>query len=83
DVNRDNIAIPLDLDLLQVGTNTVTLRTGKTRHSAISRSSSVPVNIPLFGGSLSIGVPVRSSNRGSMVDYDDIELANVVVELPE
>ncbi|MEO0853131.1 MAG: dockerin type I domain-containing protein [Cyanobacteria bacterium J06648_11] len=83
DVNRDNIAIPLDRDLLRLGTNTVTLRTGKTHHSPLSRSSSVPISIPLFGGSLSIGVPVQSSRRGSTVDYDDIELANVVVELPE
>lgn len=81
--NRDNIEIPLDRSLLQVGTNTVTLRTGRTTHSPLARSSSVPVNIPLFGGSLRIGVPVQSSGRNSVVDYDDIELANVVVDLPD
>ncbi|MEM9153970.1 MAG: dockerin type I domain-containing protein [Cyanobacteria bacterium P01_F01_bin.33] len=81
--SRDNIEIPLNRNLLRVGSNTVTLRTGKTVHSPLSRSSSVPISIPLFGGSISIGVPVQSGSRGSMVDYDDIELANVLVELPD
>ncbi len=80
----DNLAVPLPLQYLQVGTNTVLLRTGKTHHGqrpGQRGGAQIPVNIPLFGGNLRMNVPV-GTNRGGMVDYDDIQLANVVVDLP-
>jgi hypothetical protein len=85
----DNLRISLPLNHLRLGLNTVTLRTGKTTviHPNIaSRSPQVPISIPLLGGSLQISVPVGGSTvsrqgRG-WVDYDDVQLANVTIEIP-
>lgn len=75
----DNLIIPLPLQHLRTGQNTLTLQTGQTVHSAANLQ--VPVNIPLFGGNLRLGVPVGRSGA-TRLDYDDVQLANVVVELP-
>lgn len=73
----DNIRIPLPTYLLRSGLNTIQIRTGQTRHSRAA--TNVPVR--LFGGGLTIGVPIGTGQ--TFVDYDDIELANVTVELPD
>lgn len=73
----DNIQIPLPPHLLRPGLNTVEIRTGQTRQT--QAAANVPVR--LFGGSLTIGVPVGAGR--TFVDYDDIELANITIELPD
>jgi hypothetical protein len=80
----NNIEVPLPINQLRQGLNTVTLQTGKTFHPSFAGSGAqVPVNIPLFGGSLRIGIPVgKVPQSASQADYDDIELANVVIDLP-
>ncbi len=73
----DNIQISLPTSLLRPGLNTVQIRTGQTRQT--QAASNVPVR--LFGGSLTIGVPMGTGR--TFVDYDDIELANVTIDLPD
>ncbi|MFS8863989.1 dockerin, partial [Synechococcus sp. H55.9] len=84
----DGLRIPLPLPHLRLGLNTVTLRTGKTliQPSRVTRGPQVPISIPLFGGSLHISVPVGGDTvvqpGGAWVDYDDVQLANVTIEIP-
>lgn len=73
----NNISVPLPLPLLRPGINTLTLETGKTLHSGSDRSS---ISIPILGGI--IGVRVPASQRGGRLDYDDIQLTNITVDLP-
>ena len=75
------IRIPLPLSVVRSGLNTVVLRTGRTRQ--VAQGGGVPVSIPIFGGNLRVNVNVGGGQGGSWVDHDDIQLANVVVELPE
>ncbi|MDX2273059.1 MAG: dockerin type I domain-containing protein [Cyanobacteriota bacterium] len=83
-VSGNDLRIPLPLNHLRVGLNTVILRTGKTYHPSIAqRGQQVPVSIPLLGGNLRIGIPLESRiPRRDLLDYDDIELANIVIDLP-
>ena len=84
DVGGDNISIPLPVDLLQVGTNTVVLRTGRTTHTISRRRNTV--SFPIFGGSVRFGGSHGGGGSFSgipVVDYDDIELANVSVVLAQ
>ena len=74
----NDISVPLPLPLLRPGINTLTLQTGQTVHAGRDRSS---VSIPLLGGI--IGVRVPSSSGSGRLDYDDIQLTNIVVDLPE
>ncbi len=78
----DNITVPLPIERLQLGTNTVTLRTGKTQHAGFNQGggAQLPLDIPIFGGNLRISVPLDGNGRGQL-DYDDIQLANVVIDL--
>ncbi len=84
----DNLRIPLPLHHLRLGMNTVTLRTGKTviQPNRVTRGPQVPISIPLLGGSLQISVPVGGSavsrHGRAWVDYDDVQLANVTIEIP-
>jgi hypothetical protein len=85
----DNLQIPLPLQPLRLGLNTVTLRTGKTliQPPMVTRGPQVPISIPLFGGSLHISVPVGGDtvvrHGGAWVDHDDVQLANVTIEIPK
>lgn len=74
----NNLSIPLPTSLLRPGINTLTLETGKTLHAGTGQSS---VNIPILGGILGVRVP--ASRGGSRLDYDDIQLTNIVIDLPE
>ncbi|MGQ9837117.1 MAG: dockerin type I domain-containing protein [Cyanobacteriota bacterium] len=84
----DNLYIALPLQHLRLGLNTVTLRTGKTvtHPNMATRGLQVPIGIPFLGGSLQISVPIESSagsrSGGVWVDYDDVQLANVTIEMP-
>ncbi len=78
----NNIRIPLPISSLRAGSNTLVLRTGKTRQWARG-GGGVPINIPIFGGSVRVHVNGGGAFGGSGVDYDDIQVANVVVDLPE
>jgi len=81
----DDLRIPLPLQHLRLGSNTVTLRTGKTWVQTGGIVSGPRVSIPLFGGSLQILLPLGgnplSQQGGAWVDYDDVQLANVTIEL--
>ncbi len=85
----DTLRIPLPLQHLRLGSNTVTLRTGKTlvQPTLVRGGLQVPISIPLFGGSLQIFVPLGrdtiSRYGGAWVDYDDVQLANVTIEIPK
>ncbi len=79
----DQISVSLPIDRLQIGLNTVTLQTGQTYHDGFNQGQvRIPVNIPVLGGGLRIQVPVGGSQGGGRVDYDDVQLANVVIDLP-
>lgn len=75
----DDIRIPLSLNLLRVGSNTIALQTGKIHHQGVAR---VPVDIPLFGGRLRMNVATGGTGL-TQIDYDDIQLANVRLDLPQ
>lgn len=74
----NDIAVPLPLPLLRPGINTLTLETGKTLHSSSSGGSSIA--LPLLGGILGVRVP--AAGGGTRLDYDDIQLANIVIDMP-
>lgn len=78
----NNIRIPLPISSLRAGSNTVVLRTGKTRQWTRG-GAGVPISFPIFGGSVRVYVNGGGASGGSGVDYDDIQVANVVVDLPE
>ncbi|MFS8884978.1 dockerin type I domain-containing protein [Synechococcus sp. H70.2] len=82
----DDLHIPLPLQHLRLGSNTVTLRTGKTVLQPGRIAGGPRISIPLFGGSLDIVVPLGSDtlgqDGGAWVDYDDVQLANVAIEIP-
>ena len=81
ELGADNIVIPLPLDALRSGLNTVVLRTGRTTH-LISRGSNA-ISLPIFGGSFRVNTSARHRRTAiPTVDYDDIELANVTIEVP-
>ncbi|MFS8925303.1 dockerin type I domain-containing protein [Synechococcus sp. B60.1] len=82
----DGLRIPLPLEHLRLGLNTVTLRTGKTVIQPGRIAGDPRISIPLFGGSLDIFVPLGSNTigqyGGAWADYDDVQLANVTIEIP-
>ncbi|WP_017327537.1 dockerin type I domain-containing protein [Synechococcus sp. PCC 7336] len=80
DLGADNIAIPLPLSGLREGLNTVVLRTGRTTH-LVSRGGNA-IAWPIFGGNFRINTSSRRRTAMPTVDYDDIELANVTIEVP-
>ncbi|MEN9204475.1 MAG: dockerin type I domain-containing protein [Thermostichales cyanobacterium SZTDM-1c_bins_54] len=77
ELGGNDIRIPLPKELAQIGTNTVTLRTGEAR----MYSGQSGVVLPFLGGMIQFGIPMPGSGS-VVVDYDDIELANVTLELP-
>lgn len=82
DLGGNNINVPLPLPQLRPGLNTLVLRTGKTRH-LVQAGRGMPMSIPIFGGNVRVNVNVGGSSGGTVVDYDDIQLANVTLDLPE
>ncbi|ABD00351.1 dockerin [Synechococcus sp. 65AY6Li] len=82
----DDLRIPLPLEHLRLGLNTVTLRTGKTVIQPGRIAGGSRISIPLLGGSLDIFVPLGTDtigqDGGAWVDYDDVQLANVTIEIP-
>jgi Dockerin type I domain/CarboxypepD_reg-like domain len=78
-LNGDRIQILLPQAGLRVGSNTLTLRTGKaTNYQAAGGDGTF---FPLLGSLL--GLRVGDSNIQKITDYDDIELAHVTIEIPE
>ena len=81
-VAADNIRIPLSPRYLRPGQNTVVIRTGKVSQ-IIPQRRGTPIAIPLFGGNLRMRVPSSQTVTGiPLTDHDDVELANVRVEVP-
>jgi len=76
ELGGNDIRVPLPRALAQLGQNTVTLRTGQARayvpHSHVA--------VPFLGGMVQFGIPFPGGGS-VVVDHDDIELANVVIEL--
>ena len=78
----DNIQIPLPTHMLRPGMNTVVIRTGKVSQ-VISRGGGPSVVFPIFGGSFRMNVPSSRGMGIPVTDHDDVELANVTVEVPQ
>ncbi|MGK7906504.1 MAG: dockerin type I domain-containing protein [Synechococcus sp.] len=79
-VAADNIRIPLPVSLLRQGMNTVVIRTGKV--SQIISRQGPSIAFPIFGGNFRMRMP-RSRSGIPVTDHDDVELANVKVEVPQ
>ncbi|GAB4210999.1 MAG: dockerin type I domain-containing protein [Synechococcales cyanobacterium] len=80
ELGGNNLSVSLPRSLVQMGQNTVTLRTGEVRDYLSSRQSQIAV--PFFGGIVQFGIPIQQGPGSLVVDHDDVELANVVIELP-
>ena len=82
-VAADNIRIPLSPTYLRPGQNTVVIRTGKVSQVVSTRRRSPSIAIPIFGGTMRTRVPIGQRLNGiPLTDHDDVELANVRVEVP-
>ncbi|MEO0355255.1 MAG: dockerin type I domain-containing protein [Cyanobacteria bacterium P01_A01_bin.3] len=83
DIAADNIRIPLSPSYLRPGQNTVVIRTGKVSQVVSTRRRGPSIAIPIFGGNIRARVPAGQRLNGiPLTDHDDVELANVRVEVP-
>ncbi|MGA7954010.1 MAG: dockerin type I domain-containing protein [Gloeobacterales cyanobacterium] len=79
-LNGDRIQILLPQEGLRVGNNTLTLRTGQATNYQMVENRDGGF-FPLLGSFL--GLRVGYNNVQKIMDYDDIELAHVTIEIPE